>query len=213
MKTILCYGDSNTWGANPESPGRYPREVRWPGRLQAHLGEAYYVIEEGLGGRTTVWEDPIEEHKNGKAYLLPCLDSHKPIDLVVLMLGTNDMKKRFSLSAVDISGGVERLVRIICKSDAGPGDGPPAILLLAPPPIGQMSGPVAEMFAGAAEISGQLSTYLRQVARQYDCAFLDTTEFLQPCPTEGLHLDAAAHAELGARVAQAVTQLLTHPAG
>lgn len=98
MKSILCYGDSNTYGLMPDSPDRYPRDVRWTGILQKKLGEDYYVIEEGLSGRTTLWDDPIEEHKNGKKYLLPCLDSHKPVDLVILMLGTNDLKTRFSLT-------------------------------------------------------------------------------------------------------------------
>ena len=86
MKTILCYGDSNTYGLRPDSNQRYPREIRWTGLLQKSLGEDYYVIEEGLSGRTTLWDDPIEEHKNGKTYLFPCLESHSPIDLVVLML-------------------------------------------------------------------------------------------------------------------------------
>ena len=95
MKSILCYGDSNTYGLMPDSPDRYPRDVRWTGILQKKLGEDYYVIEEGLSGRTTLWDDPIEEHKNGKKYLLPCLDSQKPVDLVILMLGTNDLINSF----------------------------------------------------------------------------------------------------------------------
>ena len=95
MKTILCYGDSNTYGLMPDSPDRYPRDVRWTGILQKKLGEDYYVIEEGLSGRTTLWDDPIEEHKNGKKYLLPCLETHKPLDLVVIMLGTNDLDHMF----------------------------------------------------------------------------------------------------------------------
>ena len=113
MKSILCYGDSNTYGLMPDSPDRYPRDVRWTGILQKKLGEDYYVIEEGLSGRTTLWDDPIEEHKNGKKYLLPCLDSHKPVDLVILMLGTNDLKTRFSLTPFDIGASVEILFLFI----------------------------------------------------------------------------------------------------
>ena len=120
MKSILCYGDSNTYGLMPDSPDRYPRDVRWTGILQKKLGEDYYVIEEGLSGRTTLWDDPIEEHKNGKKYLLPCLDSHKPVDLVILMLGTNDLKTRFSLTPFDIGASVENLVKVLLKSDAVP---------------------------------------------------------------------------------------------
>ena len=105
VKKILCYGDSNTWGYNPHTELRYPRAVRWTGVLQRGLGPAYHVIEEGLNGRTTVWDDPIEGYKSGKEYLVPCLETHKPMDLVVIMLGTNDLKHRFSLTAFDIATG------------------------------------------------------------------------------------------------------------
>jgi len=106
MKTVLCYGDSNTWGYDPTSKERFAPETRWTGVLAESLGVAFRVIEEGLNGRTTVWDDPIEGHKNGQTYLVPCLASHKPIDLVVLMLGTNDLKMRFSVPADDIARGV-----------------------------------------------------------------------------------------------------------
>ena len=99
MWEILCYGDSNTWGYNPSTKERYDRYERWTGILQFTLGDEYHVIEEGLNGRTTVWDEPIEgEYKNGKTYLVSCLESHKPLDLVIIMLGTNDLKKRFSVT-------------------------------------------------------------------------------------------------------------------
>ena len=115
MKTILCYGDSNTYGLKSDLVSRYPRNVRWTGILQEKLGSEYYVIEEGLGGRTTVWDDPVEDYKNGKKYLLPCLDSHKPLDLVIIMLGTNDLKSRFSVTPFDIGASMENLVKTIIK--------------------------------------------------------------------------------------------------
>ena len=97
MRRILCFGDSNTWGYDPATGERFDEQTRWTGVLQAALGGDYTVIEEGLNGRTTVWDDPIEGHKNGHEYLVPCLETHRPLDLVVLMLGTNDLKRRFSL--------------------------------------------------------------------------------------------------------------------
>ncbi len=93
MKTILCYGDSNTYGYDPVSGGRFDHNIRWPGVLRNDLGDGWWVIEEGCGGRTTVWEDPIERHKDGSAYLPACLHSHGPLDLIVIMLGTNDLKQ------------------------------------------------------------------------------------------------------------------------
>jgi lysophospholipase L1-like esterase len=102
IKTVLCYGDSNTWGSDPETGERFAPEVRWPGVLRQALGEGYWVVEEGLNGRTTVRDDPIEgAHKNGRTYLPACLEFHKPIDLVLIMLGTNDLKARFAASASD----------------------------------------------------------------------------------------------------------------
>ena len=95
MKRILCFGDSNTWGWNPANKERFDENSRWTGILKNKLGENYDIIEEGLNGRTTVWDDPIEGYKNGKKHLPSCLESHRPLDIVVLMLGTNDLKSRF----------------------------------------------------------------------------------------------------------------------
>ena len=127
MRRILCYGDSNTWGYDAAADDRFPEEVRWTGVLQQLLGEGFRVIEEGQPGRTTVWDDPIEEHRNGKTALYSVLESQSPVDLVVLMLGTNDLKPRFSLNAFDIAAGLERLRdwvdsrRLVqsCRSTAG----------------------------------------------------------------------------------------------
>ncbi|MGA2640810.1 MAG: GDSL-type esterase/lipase family protein, partial [Spirochaetia bacterium] len=106
MREILCFGDSNTWGYDPVTQGRFPGDVRWTGVLQAALGPGFRVIEEGLNGRTTVWEDPVEGDKMGKRHLPPCLESQAPLDLVVLMLGTNDTKERYSAPPADIAAGV-----------------------------------------------------------------------------------------------------------
>lgn len=136
MRRILCYGDSNTWGYDAAADDRFPEEVRWTGVLQQLLGEGFRVIEEGQPGRTTVWDDPIEEHRNGKTALYSVLESQSPVDLVVLMLGTNDLKPRFSLNAFDIAAGLERLVRIIQTHLPTAQRRPPEILLVCPPPVG-----------------------------------------------------------------------------
>ena len=136
MKTILCYGDSNTWGYNPDGSGRYPKHIRWTTVLQKELGDSFDVISEGLNGRTTVWDDPVRalggEHRNGKKYLLPCLNTHKPIDLVILFLGSNDLKPRYNVTSIEIAQGVEMLVNIIKKSDTGPNMTSPEILVIIP---------------------------------------------------------------------------------
>jgi lysophospholipase L1-like esterase len=212
MKVILCYGDSNTWGEIPLGGGRYGPGERWTGALAQELGPGCRVIEEGLGGRTTVWEDPIEGYKNGREYLIPCLDSHKPLDLVVLMLGTNDLKMRFSVPAADIAGGVAALVEIIQKSGAGVSGEPPKILLMAPPPLGKLSD-FAEMFEGGLAKSLKLGAYYRRVAEELGCAFLDAGEVIRSSDLDGVHFDRAEHQKLSRAVAARVREMLEVSSG
>ena len=212
MKTILCYGDSNTWGCPPVEPGqtaeRYGPDVRWGSVLRTALGPGYWVVEEGLGGRTTVWDDPIEgEHKNGKRYLLPCLESHAPIDLVALMLGTNDLKQHFRLSAAEIAAGAATLVDIILRSPCGPQNRAPNVLLLCPPPTAQLSG-FAELFAGAGEKSLALAGHYEREAALRGYAFLDAGQIIRSSERDGIHFEADAHQALGYAVARVVRELL-----
>lgn len=207
MKTILCYGDSNTWGYDPVSKARYPRKLRWTGILQELLGEDWYVIEEGQNGRTTVHDDPVEGWKNGMTYLLPCLESHHPVDLVVLMLGTNDLKQRFSKPAGDIARSVSRLVHLIQTSGFGPGDDAPHVLLLAPPPPARLTD-LAEMFTGGREKSLKLAGEYRAVAADLGCAFLDTGTVIRSSDTDGIHFDADQLPLLAEAVRTKVAEIL-----
>lgn len=208
MKNILCYGDSNTYGMKPGMAGRYEREVRWTGLLQKLLGDGYYVIEEGLGGRTTVWDDPIEEYKNGKTYLLPCLDSHKPLDLVVIMLGTNDLKRRFSLPVCDIAYGMENLIKTILKSESGNENGAPQVLLIAPVPIEDVG--IRDwrlMFGEGMENSSLLADEYRLVAKRNAVHFLDPGRSVEVGPQDGLHYTAAGHRKMAELIAQKVNEI------
>lgn len=209
MKNILCYGDSNTWGSNPANGERFPRDVRWPGVLQQLLGDDYWVIEEGLCGRTTVWDDPIEEHKNGKTYLHPCLATHDPLDLVVLMLGTNDTKTRFSVTAYDIANSAGVLVDIIQRSWAGHGFNSPHVLLVCPPPMGTLGPDLAPMFVGANAKAAGFPRQFERVAREVGCAYLPTDDLPIADSADGLHLTAEAHRRLAAAVAPRVVQMLS----
>ena len=166
------------------------------------------MIEEGLSGRTTVWDDPVEGlHKNGRNYLLPCLESHQPIDLVILMLGTNDLKRRFSVPAADIAASVGALVDIVQKSATGVGASVPQVLLIAPPPVGKLTE-YAEMFLDAAEKSGKFAEYYQDVALEYGCWFLDSGEVIVSSDIDGIHFEAEEHARLGAAVARQVKEIL-----
>ncbi|GAB4538959.1 MAG: SGNH/GDSL hydrolase family protein [Anaerolineae bacterium] len=207
MKTIVCYGDSNTWGYIPGSGERFPPDVRWTGVLRKELGEGYQIIEEGLNGRTTVWDDPIEGYKNGKEYLIPCLESHKPLDLLIIMLGTNDLKMRFSVPACDIANAAGVLVDMAHKSDTGPNDGPPKVLLMAPPPVAKLTE-FADMFEGAAAKSKKFAEHYRRVAEEQGCEFFDTSEVIASSDIDGIHFEASEHQKLGKAVATLVRNIL-----
>ena len=208
MRTILCYGDSNTWGFDPETRGRFAPEVRWPGVLERELGEGYRVIEEGLPGRTTVWPDPIEGgHRDGGAYLRPCLESHRPLDLVAIMLGTNDLKRRFDLSASDIAQGAASLAEMTLRSGCGPDDGAPVVLLVAPPPIGVLTD-LAGMFEGSQAKSVEFSGHYRRFAEQNGCEYLDAREVIVSSDVDGIHFEADEHRKLGEAVAARIEGIL-----
>jgi lysophospholipase L1-like esterase len=207
MKTILCYGDSNTHGSNPAG-GRFDLHERWPGVLRDALGADFWLVEEGLGGRTTVWPDPIEgEHKSGKAHLPVVLESHQPLDLVILLLGTNDLKMRFSVPAQDVARGVGLLAALVQRSTAGPEGRAPRVLLIAPPPFAPLTG-FAEMFRGGEEKSRQLAGFYRDMAQQLGCDFLDAGEVIVSSLIDGIHWDADQHARLGRAVAEKVRKIM-----
>ncbi len=219
MKTILCYGDSNTHGTLPidfdmmetpfiSSDYRLPREKRWTGILQRELGTEYYVIEEGLNGRTTVWDDPIEGiHKNGLKYLVPCLESHAPVDLVLLMLGTNDLKARFSVSAFDIASSVGVLINTIHQSSFGPGGKNPKVLLMCPAPLGKMSY-LAGLFTDGVKNSLELAKYYKKIAKLYGCDFMDVAEIISPSDIDGIHYEEKEVEKLGMELVKAVKKIL-----
>jgi lysophospholipase L1-like esterase len=207
MKTVLCYGDSNTWGYNAADASRFPPDVRWPGVMRRALGEGYTIIEEGLNGRTTVWDDPIEGYRSAKEYLIPCIETHKPLDLVIIMLGTNDLKKRFSVSAWDIAAGAGVLVGIVQQSQTGAdGSGPP-VLLISPPPIGKLAE-FAEMFEGSEEKSRRLWPHFQRVAAERGVPVINAGEIVTATDLDGVHLEAEDHRKLGEAVAQRVREVL-----
>jgi len=207
MKRVLCFGDSNTWGYDPATGNRLERDVRWTGVLRNALGPSYEVIEEGLNGRTTVWNDPIEGYKNGHDYLIPCLETHRPFDLIIIMLGSNDLKKRFSVSAYDIAKGAGVLVEVVQKSDAGIGGAAPKVLLVAPPPVAKLTG-YAEMFEGSEPKSRKLGEHFKNVAAEIGCAFLDASTVVVSSDLDGIHLEKEEHTKLGQAMAAKVKQLI-----
>lgn len=209
MTTILCFGDSNTWGADPARLGeRFDRATRWTGLLQAMLGPTYYILEEGMSGRTTLWDDPIEGYTNGRDYLIPCLKSHKPVDLVMLMLGTNDLQRKYRLSAREIADSAAVLVKTIQQSECGPNGGRPQVLLICPPPLGRLQGFFIEVFGGSEATSYLLADEYARVAQLRACHFLDAGQIIESSPVDGLHFDAPDHQKLAHALAKWVLTMV-----
>ncbi|MDO5784298.1 MAG: SGNH/GDSL hydrolase family protein [Eubacteriales bacterium] len=216
MKTIICYGDSNTHGYDPVDAGRYDYATRWPGKLQQLLGrDAYYVIEEGLNARTTVQSDPCyDDNKSGVALIPSIIKTHMPVDLLIVMLGSNDMKNRFHMEPSDIARGISLLVSTAKQVSASKSaDGTPCkILLVAPPPISEAlrDGPCyCEFGERALRISSELSSWYEQVARDQQVSFLDAAALVQPSELDGLHLSPDGHAILARAIAEACKTILT----
>ncbi|MDO4942124.1 MAG: SGNH/GDSL hydrolase family protein [Lachnospiraceae bacterium] len=205
MMKVLCYGDSNTYGFNPVSGLRYPKSIRWTGRLQQKLGGHYEVIEEGCNGRTTVFEDPFEPWKNGMSYLYACLNSHKPIDIVTLMLGSNDLKTVYHASAEEIARGAEELVCAMQSFMMEKQGFCPKIILMAPPVIGEdiERSPFGMSFdKSAVERSKNFGELYRKAAERQKCYFFNTADYIQSSKEDCLHLTPESHAVLADNLAR-----------
>lgn len=207
MKRILCFGDSNTYGFIPVECGRYEENVRWPGRLKKLLGDEYLVIEEGCNGRTCVLDDPREDGKNGLKAVEPCLEAHKPVDLVVLMLGSNDLKGYFKASAENIANGAEILVKTIKEYTEKNQEKPAKILLMAPTEIGinvKTSMFYPDFDETALERSKCFKALYRDVAERNGCEFMSAADYVTASELDSLHLDPEEHAKLAVAVADKI---------
>jgi lysophospholipase L1-like esterase len=208
VKSVVCYGDSNSWGYDPATQRRFGPDARWTGVVQRELGSGYRVIEEGLNGRTTNVDDPLQPDRNGMDYLPPCLESHQPFDLVTIMLGTNDLKARFNRSASDIAEGAAFLANLARLTPFGPDGGAPNVLLIAPPPIATLTA-FADMFAGGQEKSRHLARHYQEYAGWYaGVAFLNAGDVIVSSDLDGIHFDASEHEKLGRRVAELAKELI-----
>lgn len=208
METILCYGDSLTWGYNPIDGTRYPFNQRWPGILQRELGTEFRVIEEALNGRTTNWDSPFLPDRNGRKMLAAVLETQSPVDIFILMLGTNDLWKSFNFSASEIATGCFSLIWTVQKSQCAPGLGIPEILLIAPPPLGKLSTFMEFFFQGRHKVSTELSKEYGKVAEVTGCHFLDSSRFVKASKVDGVHLDQTDNRKLADAVKKKIIPIL-----
>ena len=214
IKTILCYGDSNTWGFNPRTGDRYDHKTRWPMAMAGILNRdspandpAWWVVEEGQNGRTTCREDPVEGDRSGLRQLLPILESHKPLDVVAVMLGTNDLKTRFSPVPYDIARGAQRVAIAAQESKTGPGNSAPKVIMICPPPT-VASPAFRHIFGDSMELSGKLAPLYRQLAQECGAIFLDSGSCVKTSSVDGIHFDPEGQLALAKAMADIVLNLM-----
>lgn len=192
MKTVLCYGDSLTWGYDAETQDRHPLDVRWPSVLQALLGDDIEVIAEGLNGRTTAFDDHLAAaDRNGASVLPTILMTHAPLDLVILMLGANDMKPFICGHAIGAKQGMQRLINLVRMHPYPFGAAAPEVLIVSPPALAETADPdFAAIFSGGVEQSQMLASFYADLADIEGCGFFDAGSVARTSPTDGVHLDA-----------------------
>ena len=208
MQSILAFGDSNTRGYMAGTGGRYPRGQRWCYLLERLLGPRVPVVEEGLNGRTTVFDEPLRSLRSGAAVLPMLLEAHAPLAAVVIMLGTNDCKTVHRAAPEQSAAGLERLARMVLDSEAGVDGAAPLLLLVAPAPIGGMPAEVATEYRGGAAKSAALAPLYAEVASRLGCEFVDAGQYLAPDPVDGVHLDAEGHRRLAGALAPVLLRML-----
>lgn len=205
MRRILCYGDSNTFGTNP-SGGRWQYDQRWTGRLSSLLGPDFQIIEEGLGGRTTVFDDPLELHRSGREFLPVALHSHRPLDLVILSLGTNDCKKFFNADEKIIAKALQQLASLIKTHPYGEGYPIPQVLVLSPIHIGDEieQSPFVSFNSNSVLTSKSLATAIRGMAEENDLLYFDASSVAGPSSIDQLHMDRESHQAIGEGLASLI---------
>jgi lysophospholipase L1-like esterase len=210
MKTVLCFGDSLTWGYNPQTIERHSYEDRWPSVLAAAVGPQVNVIAEGLNGRTTAYDDHLADcERNGVKLLPSVLESHKPLDLVILLLGTNDMKRGIAGTAIGATKGIDRLIKLIRLHDWGFGFEVPEILIVAPPAVCETANThFAAMFRDARDESAMLASFYRDLADETGCGFFDAGSVAQTSALDGIHLDAENTRAIGRCLEPVVRMML-----
>ncbi len=211
MKNVLCFGDSNTWGYSPQDGSRHPPEIRWTGVLQNSLGANYHVIEEGLNGRTTFINEEGEDarpFRSGSDILQIILESHRPLDFVTIMLGTNDLKLEFNLTVEQIAQGAKELCETVLNFEYL-ADNLPQILLISPTHIGSTIMPdQEEFFKQAREKSYLFAEYYQKVASDLGIHFFDAAKIVEPSKGEGVHWDADQHIKFGKELKLIIENIL-----
>lgn len=203
---ILCFGDSNTFGYIPGGAGRYKKRTRWPGYLQTLLGKEHQVIEEGVCGRTTAFEDEMFPGRCGLDDIGANMEIYDPVDFLIVMLGTNDCKTQFRLSAAEVAGGLERVMEQAKEASQTSF----RTLLIAPVPLKECvaAGDFGFEFDGiSVQTSKALAAEFEKLAGKHGCLFLNASKVTEASDTDGVHLEEEGHRALAEAVAEMIRNL------
>lgn len=206
MYNILCFGDSNTYGYKPDGSGRFDKNTRWTGRLQDILGNDYYIIEEGLCGRTTIFEDNLRPGRKGIDDISRIMESHNPLDLVIIMLGTNDCKTAYNAQPEDIGNGIQKIINVISgyKSEQ------PGILVISPIHLGEgvgEDGYDTEFCTRSEKISQNLANEYEKISKRNNCFFADASKIASASSIDREHLDEEGHKKISIKISEIVMNI------
>ena len=218
MKNILCFGDSNTWGSIAGSTNlefmlakRFDYDVRWTGALQNLLGTNYHVVEAGLNGRNTSFDETwiVRPSRNSLATLPGILEMHYPLDLVILMLGTNDLRIQFNASVARVFEGMKNLIKLIKQSHFGINFSSPNVMIVAPAPIFKVDLPSFNTFFDETSVvkSHELAKSYEALAKEEQCDFLDAGKFVKVSADDGIHIETESHRHLAEAIMQKIKQI------
>ncbi len=209
MNQILIYSDSLTWGIIPNTRGRLAFDKRWPGVFENTLnetGNSIRVIENCLNGRRTIWSDPFKDGRDGSQGLAQVIEMHSPLELVILMLGSNDFQCTHDNNAWLSAQGTAKLIQIIQQAPIEPGMPIPEIMLVAPPVIIKPKGVIANKFKGSEERCVGLANELEKVAKEHSVHFFNAGSVTDASVVDGIHLDENQHLILGKAIANVVSK-------
>ncbi len=209
MRHVVCFGDSNTWGfiPGPEAQ-RYPYERRYTGILQGLLGSEVRVHEEGLNARMTAWDDPLAPDRNALKQIDAILETHRPMDVLSIMLGTNDLKHYMHLEAIDCAMGIDTLIDRVEAAGCGPKGGRPALLIIAPPYVVDSPTPFGRKFEDAIRKSRDFAVAYAEIAHARNCRFFDAGPVATTSSRDGIHLDPEGHTRLAEALAPVIREML-----
>jgi len=211
VKSVLCFGDSLTWGSNADTGGRHALEDRWPEVLRRGLGAGVEVISDGLRGRTTAYDEHLADcDRNGARILPTVLYTHAPLDLVIIMLGSNDLKPHIAGTALAAMQGMRRCAEIVRINAMRDGSSePPDVLIVSPPPLCETADPeFSAMFAGGVEQAQMLASFYADLADEQGCDFFDAGTVAKTTPIDGVHIDAENTRAIGRSLTPIVKLIL-----